>query len=220
MDRISLPSAQELREKAMEIVSGRDYQINSGQSDNSWSLLLLLEIIRWILAPFIWLFNLTEGLPDFLRWMIVLGLAALVVLLIWHIAYSLATVIRRPKRIVDTGSDSRHRRIGPEEVERLASEAARRTDYITAIRFLFRASVLRLELAEKKSHRPGTTNRELLRRYQGRPSLTESLRLFVETIDRKWYGDEICSDADYAACQQAHGEVRRALGEPAHAVGA
>ena len=219
MDRTSIPSSQALREKAMEIVSGRDYQINTGQSDNSWSLLLLLEIIRWILMPFIWLFNLTAGLPDFLRWIIVLGLAALLMLLIGHIVYSFVTAIRRPKRIGDAGLDSRHRRIDPEEVERLAGDAAERSDYVTAIRLLFRASVLRLELAEKKSHRPGTTNRELLRRYQARPSLSESLKLFVETIDKKWYGDEICSDADYAACQQAHREVRRALGEPAHAVG-
>ena len=219
MDRISIPSSQALREKAMEIVSGRDYQINTGQSDNSWSLLLLLEIIRWILMPFIWLFNLTAGLPDFLRWIIVLGLAALLMLLIGHIVYSFVTAIRRPKRIGDAGLDSRHRRIDPEEVERLAGDAAGRSDYVTAIRLLFRASVLRLELAEKKSHRPGTTNRELLRRYQARPSLNESLKLFVETIDKKWYGDQICSDADYAACQQAHREVRRALGEPAHAVG-
>jgi Domain of unknown function (DUF4129) len=219
VDRISIPSSQTLREKAMEIVSGPDYHINTGQSDNSWSLLLLLEIIRWILIPFIWLFELTEGLPDLLRWVIVLGLAAVLILLIGHIVYTLVTAIRRPKQIGDKRLDSRHRRIDPEEVERLAIEAAGGADYVTAIRLLFRSSVLRLELAEKKSHRPGTTNRELLRRYQARPSLRESLKLFVETIDRKWYGDEICSDADYAACQQAHREVRRALGEPAHADG-
>ena len=219
MDRIPIPSSEALREKAMEIVSGRDYQINSGQTDNSWSLLLLLEIIRWILMPFIWLFKLTEGLPDFLRWIIVLGLAALLVLLIGHIVYSFVTAIRRPKRIRDAGLDSRHRRIDAEEVERLAGDAAGRADYVTAIRLLFRASVLRLERAENKSLRPGTTNRELLRRYQGRPSLNESLRLFVETIDRKWYGDEICSEIDYAACQRARDEVCRVLGEPAHAVG-
>ena len=219
MDRTSLPSSQELRDKALEIVSGSDYQINSGQSDNSWSLLLMLEIIQWILAPFIWIYNLTEGLPDFLRWIIVLGLATVLALLVAHIIYSFVIAIRTPKRIGDTGPNSRQRRIDPEEVERLASEAAGRADYVTAIRFLFRASVLRLELAEKKSHRPGTTNRELLRRYQGRPTLNESLRLFVETIDRKWYGDEICSDLDYAACQRAHNEVRRTIEEPAHAVG-
>ncbi len=220
MDRNSIPSSQALRDRAVEIVSGRDYQIDSGQSDNSWSLLLLMEVIRWILIPFIWLFKLTEGLPDFLRWIIVLGLAALLVLLIAHIVYSLVTAIRNPKRIADQRLDQRNRRLDPLEVERLADDAARRADYVTAIRLLFRASVLRLERAEKKSNRPGTTNRELLRRYQGRPSLNESLRLFVETIDRKWYGDEICSEIDYAACQRAYGEVCRALGERAHAVGA
>ena len=215
-----MPSPETLREKAAEIVAGRDYRLDSGQSDNSWMFALMLEVIEWILVPLRWLFALTEGLPSFLRWMIVLGLVAIVVLLTGHIVYSIASAIRGPKRVSGSGLDERRRTIDPTELERLASEAARRTDYLTAIRFLFRASVVRLERSEKKSNRPGTTNRELLRRYRNRPELGDSLRQLVETIDRKWYGDEVCSDADYAACQSAHREVCRTLGEPAHALGA
>ncbi len=220
MDQAAIPAPETLREKAAEIVAGPDYRLLSGQSDNSWMFAFLLEIIEWILVPFRWLFNLTEGMPSFLRWTIVLGLTAIVVLLIGHILYSIASAVRRPKRVVGAGLDERRRRVDPTEFERLADEAARRADFITAIRFLFRASVLRLELSEKKSNRPGTTNRELLRRYRNRPGLGDSLRQFVETIDRKWYGDEACSDADYAACQSAHGDVCRTLGEPVHALGA
>ena len=220
MDQAVIPSPETLREKAAEIVAGRDYRLDSGQADNGWMFALMLEIIDWILVPFRWLFELTEGLPSFLRWMIVLGLAAILVLLIGHIIYSIASAVRGPKRLSGSGLDERRRSVDPSELERLASEAARRADYITAIRFLFRASVVRLELSEKKSNRPGTTNRELLRRYRNRPGLGESLRQLVETIDRKWFGDEVCSDADYAACQSAHGEVCRTLGEPAHALGA
>ncbi len=220
MKPAAIPTPEALREKAAEIVAGPDYRLHSGQSDNSWMFALLLEIIDWILVPFRWLFALTEGLPDFLRWVIVLGLAAILVVLLGHIAYSITSAIRGPKRVSGSGLVERRRRIDPAELERLADEAARRGDHITAIRFLFRASVVRLELAEKKANRPGTTNRELLRRYRNRPGLGDSLRQLVETIDRKWYGDEACSETDYAACQSAHGDVCRTLGESAHALGA
>ncbi|MBC8115831.1 MAG: DUF4129 domain-containing protein [Candidatus Saccharimonas sp.] len=220
MEQAAIPSPETLREKAAEIVAGRDYRLDSGQSDNGWMFALMLEIIEWILVPFRWLFDLTEGLPSVLRWMIVLGLAAIVALLIGHIVYSIVTAVRGPKRVSGSGLEERRRSIDPAELERLAGEAARRADYITAIRFLFRACVVRLERSEKKMNRPGTTNRELLRRYRSRPGLGDSLRQLVETIDRKWYGDEACSDADYAACQSAHSEVCRTLGEPAHALSA
>ena len=220
VEQAAIPSPETLREKAAEIVAGRDYRLDSGQSDNGWMFALMLEIIDWILVPFRWLFELTEGLPSFLRWMIVLGLAAIVVLLIGHIIYSIVSAVRGPKRVSAAGLEERRRRIDPLELERLADEAARRADYVTAIRFLFRASVVRLELSDKKMNRPGTTNRELLRRYRNRPVVNDSLRQLVETIDRKWYGDEVCSAADYAVCQSAHGEVCRTLGEPAHALSA
>jgi hypothetical protein len=66
-----------------------------------------------------------------------------------------------------------------------------------------------LEKFEDKPNRPGTTNRELLRRYQRHPSVVESLRSFVDMIDRKWYGEEQCVQTDYAACRLAHEAVCR-----------
>ncbi len=219
MKQAAVPSPETLREKAAEIVAGPDYRLDSGQSDNSWLFALLMEIMDWILVPFRWLFALTEGLPGFLRWMIVLGLSAVMLLIIGHIIYSLAMAVRGPKRGARAASDERRRSIDPAELERLAGESALRADYITAIRFLFRASVIRLEHCEKKKNRPGTTNRELLRRYRNRPGMSDSLRHLVDAIDRKWYGDEVCSAADYAVCQSAHSEVCRTLAEPVYAHG-
>ena len=218
MDKAAIPSPETLREKAAEIVAGSDYRLDSSQSDRSWMFALILEIIEWILKPFRWLYAISEGLPEVVRWTIVLGVSAILLLVIGHMIYAFVNAVRGPKRVGGSGLDERRHRIDPADLERLASEAARRADYITAIRFLFRASVVRLELAEKKSNRPGTTNRELLRRYRNRLAVRDSLRQLVETIDRKWYGDEACSDADYAACQSAHGDVCRTLGEPAHAL--
>jgi hypothetical protein len=220
VDQVLIPSPEQLRDKAAEIVAGPDYRLNQGTSDSGWMLALILEILEWILAPFFWLFRLTEGLPDFLRWLIVFGCAVILILLIVHIVYTFVSAIRGEKRIRDPGFGARRTTIDPHEFERLAREAGTRGDYITAVRFLFRASILRLELAEKKANRPGMTNRELIRRYRDRPKLLASLMQFVEMIDRKWYGDESCSVADYSSCEAAHGDICLAIEEFDHALGA
>lgn len=218
MEPLSRSDAEAVRRAASEIVSRPEYNLQKGTSDDSWLYSLLLEIIDWILVPLRWLFDIMKGLPDFLWWTIVLGLATVAILLVAHIAYSLVTALRKPKRLQEFELTSRRRTIDPEEFDRLALEAARRADYITAIRFLFKASVARLELTEKRPNRPGTTNRDLLRRYRNKPLLSEPLKQLVDTIDRKWYGDEVCTDADFAFCQTAHGNLTQAIKEPAHAV--
>lgn len=217
MDRTLVPSPDALREKAAEIVARRHYDL-SGGADDSLKEEIFLQALHAIGDFFRWFFSLTEGLPDFLRWPIVIGLILLVVLLIAHIIYTLVTSIRAPKRSKYPEGDLHRRGQDPVELERLADKAADDADYIGAIRYLFRASVVRLEAWDKRSHRPGTTNRELLRRYRDRMLVSQSLSLMVDMIDRKWYGDEVCSHLDYQACQQAHADICRTTGEPSHAV--
>lgn len=72
---------------------------------------------------------------------------------------------------------------------------------------LFRAALRRIELAEDKKLRVGITNRELLRRYRQSP-LSEPLQLFVEMIDRKWYGGEACESADALHCRESYGQIQ------------
>jgi len=37
----------------------------------NWLNDLILEILRWIIAPFRWIYEVTEGLPEVFRWLIV-----------------------------------------------------------------------------------------------------------------------------------------------------
>lgn len=217
VDRTSVPSPETLREKAAKIVARRDYDL-SGGPDDSATKEILLQMLDSIADFFRWFFSLTAGLPEFLRWIIVIGLTLLLVLLIGHIIYTLVTSIRAPKRLKDPDFDLRRRGQDPVELEQLADNAAGEADYIGAIRYLFRASVVRLEAWDKRSHRPGTTNRELLRRYRDKQLVNQSLSQMVEMIDRKWYGDEVCSHLDYQTCQHAHADICRTIGEPMHAV--
>ncbi len=217
---ISPPSPDDLRDAAGRIVTGPDYRLDAQQSQSHWTEELVLTIIEWILIPFRWLFELTEGLPSVLRWPIFAVLIIVLVGLMWQLAYSFIAAMRRPTRTTSTGLTDRQRGMSAEEYEQLADEAARAGHHVAAIRFLFRASVARLEFSSKQKHRPGATNRELLRRFSQWPEISTSIRHFVDVIDRKWYGDEHCSEYDYTECQSAYGSVCRFLRERGHALGA
>jgi Domain of unknown function (DUF4129) len=200
-------------------VASPDYRLDAQLSQSHWTEELILTILEWILTPLRWLFDLTEGLPDVLRWLIVVVLVIVLVGLIWHMAYSFMMAMRRPTRVAGLGLADRQRGFSPEELEQLAAEADRAGNHIAAIRFLFRASVARLEFSLKQKHRPGATNRELLRRFSQWPEMNSSVRFFVDVIDRKWYGDEHCSEFDYAESQAAYHSLCSFLRERGHALG-
>ena len=213
------PAADEIRRQAAEIVARADYKLQPRPEDSEWLTDAIWEVLGWILAPFAWLYNLTEGLPEAVRWLIIAVLVVILGLLMWHILYSLVQAVQAPRRRAALETSGPGGRPDPAELERQAEAAAARADYITAVRLLFRADVLRLEKFEDKPNRPGTTNRELLRRYQRQPGVAESLRSFVDTIDRKWFGEEQCVQTDYAACRLAHEAVCRHIGGSAHVHG-
>lgn len=214
----SPPSPEALRDAATRIVGGPGYHLDTQQSQNAWTEELIFQILRWVLTPLRWLFDLTEGLPDVLRWLIVIGLVILMAILIWHMGRTLLIAMRGPARGSHAGFTSRQRGFSAEDLEQFAVEAGRAGDHIAAIRFLFRASVVRLEQSSKQRHRPGATNRELLKRFSQWPEVATSIRYFVDVIDRKWYGDEFCTEADYARSQSEYESVCGFLRERGHAL--
>ena len=204
-----LPAPDAIRAKIAEVLARPDYSLDPVAADESWEWLkLFFRIIEWIMTPFRWLMELTEGLPMLLRWTIIIGLFVIVVLLIAHIAYTIVAAVRGPKQ--DSSSltlDEQSSQRNPDLFERRADEAARIGAWVDAIRFLFRATLLRLELREKRRFRVGMTNREHLRRYRN-SAIAEPLGLLVETLDLKWYGDGPCDREDFARCREAHTTIR------------
>jgi len=132
-----------------------------------------------------------------------------------HLFYTFKAVLSQRTTTVGSARLERKEQ-DPRVLERDAGEAAARGDYITAVRLLFRASLLRLEQQMNRKARPGLTNREWLRRYQ-HSTVHGALRLFVDTIDVKWYGGGSCSAADYEGCMQAHAVIRGMRLEGPHA---
>jgi hypothetical protein len=208
--RLPVP-ADQLHERIRDVLSRPDYVDAAGEPSSELAA-LIAKLIGWLLSALRWLFGLTQGLPEFLRWTIVGVLIVVLLLLLGHIAWSLhraitgADVRRRDGRLVPDEQPQ----LQPMELEHMAEQAASRGELIEAVRLLFRASLLRLEQGEKRPFRRGTTNRQHLIRYRG-TQFFDSLDVLVRTIERKWYGDEVCQQSDYDLCSQAHRSLQTAL---------
>jgi hypothetical protein len=212
------PPPDAIRKTASEVIARADYDLGAELPRES-SLAYWLEILRWIIQPFRWLFESLDGLPDPVRWLIVILAVLLCAALIAHIIYSFVSAVRGPAARRPGTYQSSARVTDPAELEQAAERAGARGDYIGAVRLLFRAALRRIELAEKRSFQPGFTNRELLRRYQS-SALSEPLRRLVEVIDLKWYGDTACEASDYSACKSEHDRIRQHIAGVRIAVGA
>jgi hypothetical protein len=198
----SLPEPELIRRKADEVLARPEYLPDAVADESRGLLALVLDAFEWVVNAIRGFVTWLQDLPAGVQWIVKVGLSLALVALVAHIMYTLVKAARAPRRAGVTLEEA-VRIKDPHALEGLADEAVARGDYIAAIRFLFRASILRLENIEQRLNRPGATNRELLRRYRATP-VYESLQLFVDTIDAKWYGEQSCSQLDYAVCRDAY----------------
>ena len=201
-----LPDPETIRRTAEEVVR-RPHFLLSPESDSDLLLISLYRrMVRFVISFFHWLFSFLEGLPEWLQWVVVVGLILVLFVLLGHMVYSIASLFWGGKRTNNATAKLAKIALDPETLERQSAEAAARGDCSTAVRLLFRACLLRLEKAESKKLRGGTTNREVLRRHRNTP-VFEPIKLFVDIIETKWYGPGVCTEADYQACRMAHAEL-------------
>lgn len=204
-----LPSPDEIRRKAAEVLQRPEYHEDTASGSGELTRNILLRVFRWLGNAFEWLADSLWFLPGPLRTLAAILLCVLLAAFIIRIIYAIGKAARLPDR-VHAPRDRRQRARSAEELEALAEEEYFRGRVLEAVRLLFRASVRRLEDAEKRVNRPGTTNRELLRRYRSTP-LYEPLRTMVDTIDVKWYGGRAVAPGDYDVCAAAHRQVRERI---------
>ena len=207
----ALPPPDAIRQTAREVVARPEFQVESPSTLPFDLLRFISRILQAIFGP---LQRFAERVFDFsplLGWLMVVGMVLIVVALMTHIVYTFRVALARRVETISGLSKSR-RTMDPARLEADAETAAARGDFIGAVRLVFRSCLVRLEAAEDRALRLGLTNRELLRRYQSAP-LAEALRIFVDTIDAKWYGHALCDAGDYEACLQAQRVVHRHVGE-------
>jgi hypothetical protein len=207
--------AETIRRTATEVLAGPGFRLHSGVSDPEPSLLLelLLRLVEWIVNAF----RFFQGLPAALRFVIAAALVGILAIIVWHIAATILSVCG-PRRATLPAGRTRLPAERPEDLEQSAEAAARAGNLVTAVRYLFRSALRRIEIAAGTPWPRGLTDRELLARTTPSP-LHAPLSGFVDTLERAWYGDHPCGPADLAACRQHHGRIIEVLASGVKAVG-
>jgi hypothetical protein len=213
-----LPPPETIRQTAAEIVSRPEYELDRVGPDFGPLLERIGELLRRILRPAGRALGALFDISPVLGWTVSIALALLAVALIAHIVYTFVRAMRSRRLGAPTFTAVDELETQPQGWERRAREALERSDYIGAVRCLFRACLLRLELAHQRTLRRGATNREYLHRFRD-TAAHDPMALFVETIDMKWYGGGACTEGDYRACSEAHAQIRRFAEEIARAHG-
>lgn len=203
----TLPDESVLRDKVREVLSRPTFSAERSTTETPWWIEMFIKVIVWLAGFLKWfLFDFTEGWPMVLRVLITLVMLVLLVAVLVHGFNVLLRALSGDRRPEHAAAVTQSALMPAREWERLADAAAARGEWIAAVRHLFRACLARLEDRERRPFRRGTTNRGHLRRYRNTP-FSEALEVLVVTIERKWYGDEVCDAQDYQACRQAHSRV-------------
>ncbi|QDV71949.1 DUF4129 domain-containing protein [Botrimarina mediterranea] len=203
--------ADAIRAAATEVLSRADYDLQRGaeRPATEW----VEGWLRWLTAPLRWLFDSMEGLPDGLRWLVIILLLILLVLLVAHIVWTLVSSLSTPRLgSLQLSSTKESRVLDPKVMEAEARQLASAGDYVGACRLLLQASLARLQQVRSRRFSPGLTNSELLREYAA-TSIAEPLKQLVRTVELKWYGDEPCLATDYERCEASHEVIRRTVQE-------
>lgn len=207
-DAALAPASDEtIRHVAREVLARPEFDLGGDTRKAETLLEGLFRLLWWLLTPIRWLFDVLENIHPALAWVVIALLGAVLLLLVWHLAYTFRTALARlpgagrfrPTRRVDD--------LDPADLEARADNAYSERSFIEAIRLLFRAAMLRLEGVEQRRFRVGVTNREILAHYRDRPP-QGPLRAFVELIDRKWYGEGTCDESDFLECRAAYRQIR------------
>jgi hypothetical protein len=191
------PSAEAIRETAREVVARSEFQLRPVHDSRP-----LWDLLWRVLRPIFEFFAGLWAISPVLAWIVIIVLSGICLVIIGHIVYSFSQAISRGTSLA-AGLALERKKVDPIELERQAENAAVKQDFISAVRLLFRASLLRIAQREKRELRPGTTNREYLRRY-AQSRYATALQQFATVIDAKWYGYGVCDADDYLACRNAH----------------
>ncbi len=164
----------------------------------------LSAIRNWFWSWVVWLLEWLDGLfgpaSDMVGPGLVYGLIAVSVVVV---VGALVVVVRLSRGGV--AGDSAVADLAQTGQPRAADELARAQERAAggapreAIHHLYLAVLLRLDEREHLLFDGSLTNRELLPRLTAAPELAEPFSALVSRFDRLWYGQQTCSQEEYAA---------------------
>jgi len=191
------PAEALLRQQIKEILSQPEYQTEYPMWLSKLSgraMEVLLRVIRWIWALVGPGIERLYAQWPVLYWLLVVVLAALLALLIYHIAVTIGGAFGRRRRKVGTQfpADSRVHTgpavTSPTGLRQRASQLAARGDFAGALRALYQSCLRRLERQGYLRYHPWLTNGEYLRAIHSEPQLQQLLTPLTTAVDRVTYG--------------------------------
>lgn len=207
----SIPSADEIKKVAEEVVSRSYYELESEPPTGAVASMLqaIFDFFSWLFRPVFDFFQWINGLPAIIRNLVVIFLILLLVALVAHIIYTIARAIKSRKKRFSFEQES-EKEIDPRELEKEAHLSAQNGDFVLGIRCLYKAALVRIMNKDKTVVRLGMTNREHIQRLR-RTQLFEPIKLLAQMVEQKWYGKQPCSSDDYQSCRQAHQQIMSLL---------
>ncbi len=206
------PSAGQIKDTVRELVAEGPYYL---EGHHHFQPVWMQRIQAWILDLLDRFLSVVEriapaGTLGF--YLLIIALIAILCALMAHIIYTLYLAMRPPThaqtaRNGENGAGFDHKPIVEE-----ARELAARGVYGDATRVLFRAALTLLEAKRGGRIRKGLTNREYLRTFRS-DWVVNSLKPFVEVLDRKWYRSEPFQPEDFQRCEAALQGLEQALEE-------
>jgi len=209
----SLPPPEAIRSAAQEELARRLYRLDEyGGSPFSGFDQWLGRVLR---SFFEWTKGISQALRD-VSPVLYYGVIVLLVLLalggIAHISWTVKHALAARRRRLEPTAPEDPTEGWPETWEERARAAAAQGDYLTALRALFRAALLRLEAARKGTFLRGATNGEYLARFRATPAF-DGLSRLAALIER-WYAGRDCSREEYQQGEAAHRACQLAAREP------
>lgn len=206
------PSAGQIRETVREVVAEGPYYLEGHQH---FQPIWMQRIQAWILELLDQFLSLVEritpaGTLGF--YLVVTALIAILCALMAHIIYTMYVAMRPPTHAMTARDNENGAAFDHKPIVEEARELAARGRYGDATRVLFRAALTLLEAKRGGRIRKGLTNREYLRTFRS-DWVVNSLKPFVEVLDRKWYRSEPFQPEDFQRCEAALENLEQALEE-------
>lgn len=206
------PSAGHIRDTARELVAEGPYYL---EGHHHFQPVWMQRIQAWILHLIDQFLSLAEriapaGTLGF--YLVVTALIAILCALMAHIIYSMYLAMRPPTHAMTSPDSENGAGFDHKPIVEEARELAARSLYGDATRVLFRAALTLLEAKRGGRIRKGLTNKEYLRTFRSE-WVVNSLKPFVEVLDRKWYRSEPFQPEDFEQCEAALENLEQALEE-------
>jgi hypothetical protein len=183
------PSNDEIRAALDDVLSRSEF--NPQKTFVVW-------LAEKLAAFFGWLGTLFDTNPV-LFWILLIGCAVLLILLLVHIIWTTTRVLGIGSRLAQEDIHESRTRLSKAYAEEARHRAAA-ADYTEAIRFLFLSLIYRFDEAGKVSFRRAYTNREYLELFADRRPVYAGLSTFVDTLDENWYGQHATGQQRYEDC--------------------